>query len=56
MWGCAPHWKMLPARIRKRILLHYRPGQEVTKDPSPEYLEIARIAGHWIDARKGVRW
>ena len=50
MWGCRKHWFRLPARLRARIWRAYRPGQEVTKDPSAEYIAVAREAREWIAA------
>lgn len=44
LWGCKRHWYTLPPEIRRRILLTYKPGQEVNKDPSPEYMEAAKQA------------
>ena len=44
MWGCKPHWQRLPRLIRKAITDTYRPGQEVDKMPTGEYLENARAA------------
>jgi hypothetical protein len=35
---------MLPREMRAQIWAHYRPGQEVRKDPTPEYLEAANRA------------
>jgi hypothetical protein len=42
LWGCRRHWFRLPARLRAKIWAAYRPGQEITKDPSPEYIQAAR--------------
>lgn len=48
LWGCREHWFALPKRIRDRIWEFYRPGQEVTKTPSADYLAAAREAQEWI--------
>jgi hypothetical protein len=40
---CRPHWFLLPARIRSRILDTYRPGQTLAT-ASPEYLEAVSAA------------
>lgn len=48
LWGCTRHWNRLPAPIRKAISRAYRPGQEITKTPSAEYVEAARAAQTWI--------
>ncbi len=48
LWGCKSHWFKLPAAIRAGILAAYVPGQEITKTPSPEYVQAARVARDWI--------
>lgn len=47
MWGCRKHWFTLPHSIRSAIWKAYRPGQEVDKKPSREYLEAALHAKKW---------
>ena len=37
-WGCRRHWFMLPKEIRDGIWRHYRPGQEIDKRISAEYI------------------
>jgi len=39
---CAPHWYMVPNELQAEVYRHYRPGQEIDKQPSPEYLQAAR--------------
>jgi hypothetical protein len=41
---------MLPRRLRNWIWRTYLPGQEITLDPSPEYLEAADAVQEWIAA------
>jgi hypothetical protein len=48
MWGCKPHWFKLPIEIRTAIWTAYRPGQEISKTPSRDYLEAADRAQEWI--------
>lgn len=48
MWGCRKHWFMLPKYLRDKIWANYRVGQEITKDPSEEYLEAAIEVQNWI--------
>jgi hypothetical protein len=48
MWGCKPHWFMLPQAIRMAIWTAYRPGQEVTMTPSDAYIKAAEAAQDWI--------
>lgn len=47
MWGCKTHWFRLPSRLRSRIWATYRPGQEVDKRPSAEYLSAAAAVQEW---------
>lgn len=51
MWGCRAHWFALPATLRARIWRHYRPGQEIDKRPSAEYIETAKAVRTWIAER-----
>lgn len=39
MLACKPHWFSLPKALRDRIWATYRRGQEVSKDPSDDYME-----------------
>jgi len=48
MWGCAPHWFKLPKPLRDGVWKYYRPGQEITKTPSQEYLAIVSLVQGWI--------
>lgn len=49
LWGCYVHWYMLPAKLRSKIWRYYVPGQEITKTPSPEYIETAKQVQKWIE-------
>jgi hypothetical protein len=55
MWGCKPHWFALPPLLRAKIWAAYRPGQEVSKDPSRYYLAVAQEAQDWIRQREEER-
>jgi len=44
MLMCLPHWRMVPPQFQARVWATYRRGQEVRKDPTPEYLEAAAWA------------
>lgn len=48
LWGCPHHWRRLPQNLRSRIWRTYRPGQEVTKQPSADYLLAALEVQRWI--------
>lgn len=50
MWGCRQHWYKLPLALRNKVWRTYRPGQEVSKDPSADYLAVAREVQDWIAA------
>jgi len=51
MWGCKTHWFKLPAGLRAKVWATYRPGQEVTKDPSDKYLAVANEVQAWINTQ-----
>lgn len=48
LWGCRYHWYKLPRRLRVKILKEYRPGQEIDKNPSRNYIEVAGEVQQWI--------
>lgn len=48
LWGCRKHWFILPKRLRDEVWRTYRPGQEITKDPSREYVEVVMQVQEWI--------
>ena len=48
LWGCKRHWFRLPKLLRDRIWQTYVPGQEITKTPSPEYIQAALEVQQWI--------
>ena len=55
LWGCSKHWFTLPGRLRGAIHATYRPGQEITKTPSAEYVKVAREVQEWIATRETVK-
>lgn len=48
LWGCRKHWFTLPKHLRDKIWAIYRPGQEISKDPSNEYIDAAVEVQEWI--------
>lgn len=48
LWGCVTHRYFLPKRLRDKIWNTYVPGQEIRKDPSAAYLEVAQEVQAWI--------
>jgi TRAP-type C4-dicarboxylate transport system substrate-binding protein len=53
MFMCKDHWRRLPKRYRDAVWAAYVEGQEVRKDPTPEYLDAARQAIDWIEQHGG---
>ena len=49
LYACKLHWFALPKYIRDAIWEWYVPGQEIRKDPTEEYIEVARIAEAWVN-------
>lgn len=49
MWGCREHWFKLPKPLRDSIWKEYRPGQEIDKRPSDQYLAVAVLVQGWIN-------
>ena len=49
LWGCKRHWFLLPVELRDAIGKYYVRGQEWRKDPSPEYILIAKLARTWAE-------
>lgn len=41
---CARHWRMVPPKLRRRVLTTYRPGQCDDKRPSQDWFEAADAA------------
>lgn len=48
LWGCAPHWFLLPKNLRDKVWANYQVGQEVNKKPSKQYIEIAQEIQAWV--------
>ena len=51
---CAKHWATVPRELQRRVWATYRPGQEVTKDPSAEYLEAMGQAIRAVAIAEGL--
>ena len=54
LWGCREHWYQLPKALRDAIWREYRPGQEITKTPSPRYIAVAVLVQGWIAGKVTV--
>jgi hypothetical protein len=44
MLMCRKHWFMVPRKIQALVWKHYRPGQEIDKNPSEDYVLVQRSA------------
>jgi hypothetical protein len=44
---------MVPRDIQKKVWFYYRPGQEIDKKPTLEYLKIQRLAINTVATREG---
>lgn len=55
MWGCGPHWRRLPKKLRDRIWETYEVDQEENMTPSDEYIKAARKVQRWIQQNYGDR-
>jgi len=54
MFMCRGHWFSLPKAKRDAIWREYVPGQEVRKNPTPEYLAVARDAINWLAEKEAA--
>jgi len=45
---CPRHWYMVPPSLRTQVWRTYRPGQEVSKTPTQEYIDAARTAINYV--------
>lgn len=52
---CGRHWRMVPKPLKDRVWATYRPGQEVTKDPSREYVKAALAAVNAVADKEGIK-
>jgi hypothetical protein len=53
MFMCKPHWRMLPKAMRDAIWDNYRPGQEIDKEPTNDYVIAASRAIAHIAVKEG---
>ena len=54
MFMCKKHWFMLPYSLRSQVWDAYRPGQEITKDPSSDYLNVTQEAINYIKDKEST--
>jgi hypothetical protein len=46
---CRKHWFRLPEPMRDLVWSAYVPGQEIRKDPSPEYLNVTQRCIEYLE-------
>jgi len=44
LFMCRKHWYMVPRILRAEVWRHYRPGQEIDKQPTEKYLKVTAEA------------
>jgi hypothetical protein len=49
---CLKHWRMVPNQIQDQVWAYYRPGQEIDKRPTKDYLVAAGAAVQWVYERE----
>lgn len=52
MFMCRKHWFMIPKAMQDELWDAYVPGQEVRKDPSSEYIEVAMRLVRYVEERE----
>lgn len=55
LFMCRKHWFSLPRKMRDAVNAVYVTGQEVRRDPTPEYMRVTREAIEWLAAKEGRR-
>lgn len=53
MLMCLKHWRRVPKKLQAEIWRTYRPGQEVDKKPSAEYLVAQHAAVQAVAEKEG---
>lgn len=52
---CGRHWAIVPKPQQLEIWRHYRPGQEVDKRPSAEYLAVMKATIDLVARAEGAQ-
>lgn len=50
---CGSHWKMVSSELQARVWDTYVEGQEIRKDPTPEYIQAQKAAVRWVAKKEG---
>jgi hypothetical protein len=52
---CLRHWRMVPGHLQRLVWRHYRPGQEIDKNPTRQYLAVMKQAIEAVAEQEGPR-
>ena len=52
---CLKHWRMVPKTVQSLIWKHYRPGQEIDKNPSLDYIVTAFVSISCVALKEGKK-
>ena len=55
MLMCRRHWFMVPKPLREEVWRTYRPGQEIDKSPTAEYMLAQGAAVSAVEQREAER-
>lgn len=53
LFMCLKHWSLVPFPLQREIWKYYRRGQERDKDPSADYMRVARQAIRAVAEKEG---
>lgn len=53
MLMCLRHWRMVPKALQAQVWATYRPGQEIDKRPTQEYLTASNAAIDAVAKKEG---
>ena len=53
MHMCLKHWRMVPKAVQELIWKHYRPGQEIDKKPTIDYIATAFVSISCVALKEG---
>lgn len=54
MFMCYRHWSLIPKAKQRELWQVYREGQEVSKSPTREYMDVARALRVFVADVEGV--
>lgn len=51
---CRKHWRMVPPALQRAVNNAYRLGQEITKEPTAEWMRAAEAAIDFVAAKEAL--